>query len=72
MRIITPYKFIDISFKDPSENDRLLWSITEDHLHPDITEEIAEFVLRKAGDDFCNMIYEQLILVPRLSTMAPI
>ena len=24
-----------------------------------MTEEIAEFVLRKAGDEFCNMIYDE-------------
>ena len=50
--------FLD-PYKDPTNVDRCLWTATEEHLHQDMTEEIAEFVLRKAGDQFCNMIYDE-------------
>ena len=50
--------FLD-PYKDPTNIDRCLWTATEEHLHQDMTEEIAEFVLRKAGDEFCNMIYDE-------------
>ena len=28
-------------------------------MHPGITESIAEFVLKEAGDEFCNILYDE-------------
>ena len=50
--------FLD-PFKDPSDADCSLWKISEEHLHPNITVDIAKFVLQEAGDEFCNMIYDE-------------
>ena len=50
--------FLD-PFKDPTEADCSLWETSDEHLHPDITVDIAKFILKEAGDEFCNMIYDE-------------
>ena len=50
--------FLD-PFKDPSEADCSLWETSDEHLHPEITVDIAKFILKEAGDEFCNMIHDE-------------
>ena len=50
--------FLD-PYKDPSNTDRSLWTATEEHLDKKMTVDIAEFVVREAGDELCNMLFDE-------------